>query len=117
MAASPAQVRKREAIADRLLRTQRMIASELLKIDEDKEALRAICEEAGEGFTVEVGGLGTVEVKAGHPKELTGTRPELVVAGYLTLGQARQKKLVEDGIVEIAEVWKKAAKPSVTVRL
>lgn len=109
--------RKRRSVADRLLRLERMIAGELAKIDEAKDELREISEATGAGFTEDFGALGSVEVKAGREKELTGTSPELVVATYLGLTKARQTKLVEDGIVEIAEVCKKGARPSVTVRL
>ena len=109
--------RKRRAIAERLLSLEKEVAERLRLIDEAKDELRALSLEAGEGFEIEIEDLGTVQVKAGREKELTGTRPELVVATFLALTEARRKKLVEDGIVEIVKVWKAGAKPSVTVRL
>jgi serine kinase of HPr protein (carbohydrate metabolism regulator) len=106
-----------EQRAERILRTQRKIADDLQLIEDDKEALRASAAERKEGFTFEIDGLGQVEVKAPREAELTGTAPQIIVAAYLKLGEAKRKKLVDDGIVEIIEVWKKAAKPSVTVRI
>jgi hypothetical protein len=113
----PAVLAKRRLIAERLLRLEKKVADDLLKIDEEKDALRALSEEAKAGFNIEIAGLGTVEVKAGRAAEVTGTSPQLVVAAFLNLTEGRKKKLVEDGLVEIVDVVKKGAKPSVTVRL
>ncbi len=114
---SKADKRLRDELAERLLRREAKIAEDLRLIDEDKDALRKLSEDAGEGFKVEIAGLGTVEVKAGRAAEITGTSPQLIVGGFLGLTPARQRKLVEDGLVEIVDVVKRAAKPSVTVRL
>jgi hypothetical protein len=115
---SPAALAKqRRTVAERLLRRETEVAETLRLIDEDKDALRALSGQAGEGFAIEVKGLGTVTVTARRKKELTGTSPELVVAAYLGLSEARQKKLVEDGIVAIVKVYKAGAKPSVKVTL
>lgn len=118
MAETPVRIEaKRREIAERLLRREAEVAELLRLIDEDKDALRTLSIEAGEGFTIEAKDLGTVHVTAGREAELTGTKPQLVVAAFLRLTPKRQEKLVEDGLVEIVEVWKKGAKPSVTVRL
>lgn len=114
---TPADLRKRHAIAERLLERERKIAEDLRLIDEDKDALRKLSEAAGAGFKIEIEGLGLVEVKAGRAEEITGTQPELVVAGFLKLAESRREKLVADGLIKIVPVVKKAAKPSVTVRL
>lgn len=118
-AATPtkADLHKRQEIAERLVRREAEVAELLRLIAEDKDELRALSIKAGEGFALEVKGLGSVEVRAGRAKELTGTSPELVVSAYLALTEGRRKKLVEDGLVKIVEVWKSAAKPTVTVRL
>jgi hypothetical protein len=112
-----ADLRKRDELAERLLRREAKIAEDLRLIDEDKDALRKLSEEAGEGFKVDIAGLGTVEVKAGRAAEITGTSPQLIVAAFLALTEGRRKKLEDDGLVEIVDVVKKAARPSVTVRL
>jgi len=104
-------------LCEKLLKIQQKIAPDLLLIDECKDALRKIAEETGEGFTEEVQGLGTVEVKAGREAQLKGTCPEIVTEAYYALTRNRQDKLVEQGLIKIAEQWSKAAKPSVTVRL
>lgn len=108
---------KAYAAAERLLKLQHKIARDLLAIDGEKDALRQICETAGTGYTIEVGELGTVELKAGREAEVTGTSPQLIVAAFLGLSEARRNRLVYEGVVEIVDVVKKAAKPSVTVRL
>lgn len=114
---SKADLRRRDELAARLLSREAKIAEDLRLIDEDKDALRALSEKAGAGFKIEIVGLGTVEVKAGREEEVTGTSPQLIVAGFLKLTDGRRNKLVEDGLVEIVDVVKRAAKPSVTVRL
>lgn len=116
-ALTKADLRRRDELAARLLSREAKIAEDLRLIDEDKDALRALSEKAGEGFKIEIAGLGTVEVKAGRAAEVTGTSPQLVVAAFLKRSEASRKKLVEDGLVEIVDVVKRAAKPSVTVRL
>jgi hypothetical protein len=116
-APSKADLQKRNELAEQLLRREQKIAEDLRLIDEDKDALRALSEKAGNGFKIEIAGLGTVEVKAGRKAEVTGTSPQLIVATFLKLTEGRRKKLVEDGLVEIVDVVKRAAKPSVTVRL
>lgn len=107
----------RHKLAETLLTIEKRIAPDLLKIDECKDALREISSESGEGFKEEVAGLGTVEVKAGREAEVTGTSPQLVVAAFLKLTEGQRKRHVEAGLVEVIDVVKRAAKPSVTVRL
>lgn len=116
-AAKPILLKTRYAIGERLLRREAKIADDLRLIDEDKDALRALSEEAGEGFKIEIKDLGTVEVKAGREAEVTGTSPQLVVAKFLSLPAAQRARYVDIGLVDIVEVIKKAARPSVTVRL
>jgi len=115
--AAPGALAKRYAIAERLLRREKKVAEDLRLIDEDKDALRALSEEAQEGFIIEVANLGTVEVKAGREAEITGTRPELVVAKFLGMTPAQRARYVDMGLVSIVDVVKRAARPSVTVRL
>jgi hypothetical protein len=107
----------RRAIATELLKLQKKLEPALLAIDGYKEQLRAWAKDTGEGFTEEVEGLGTVEVKAGREAELKGTCPELVVEEALKLPAGRLKKLIDSGLIKMAEVWSKKASPSVTVRL
>lgn len=106
----------RRAIAEELLKLQKKITPTLLAIDGYKEQLREISKEDG-SFTEEVDGLGSVEVKAGREATLKGTCPELVVAEALALPAGRLAKLVDSGLIKMAEVWTKKASPSVTVRL
>jgi hypothetical protein len=107
----------RREIATELLKLEKKIAPALLAIDGLKDQLRAISKDAGEGFTEEIEGLGSVEVKAGREAKLTGTCPELVVEAALALPAGRLNRLIESGLIRMAEVWSKKASPSVTVRL
>ncbi len=107
----------RRAIALELLKLQKQIEPALLAIDGYKEQLRTISKDTGEGFTEEIEGLGTVEVKAGREAKLTGTCPELVVEAAVALPAGRLNKLIESGLIKMVEVWSKKASPSVTARL
>lgn len=103
--------------AERLLRSEAKIAADKLLIDEDKEALRVSSEKKQEGFTIEVPGLGSVEVKKGRKARLKGKGPELDAEVYYTLSEQRQQTLLKDKIIEMVDIWTEAARPSVTVRL
>lgn len=118
MARAPAaDTKKRSTIARSLLEIQKRLEPDLLKIDAFKEELRGLCEKAGESFTEEIAGLGSVEVKAGGEAEFKGILPELVATKFLKLPATRRKILIEQGLVVETEQWSKDRKPSVTVRL
>jgi serine kinase of HPr protein (carbohydrate metabolism regulator) len=106
-----------KAIAKELLQLEKKIAPDLLRIDGLKEKLRELCTKTGAGFTEEIEGLGSVEVKAGKAAELKGLAPQLQVPVYLKLPEKRRKEFERQGLVIMAEQWSKASKPSVTVRL
>jgi hypothetical protein len=98
--------------------TRRTIAEKLLeRIDGYKEQLRGLCEASGEGFTEEVEGVGSVEVKAGTDKRFKGIVPELAAQAFLEISKARQQKLIDDKLVVMTTEYSPARKPSVTVRL
>jgi hypothetical protein len=105
----------RREIAAELLTLQKKIEPILLQIDDYKERLRDIVKDTGAGFTEEIEGLGSVEVKAGREAKLTGTCPELVVEAALAMPAGRLKRLIESGLIKMVEVWSKKASPSVTV--
>ena len=107
----------RRLIAAQLLKLQKKIEPALLAIDSYKDRLREISEDTGASFTEEIEGLGSVEVKAGREAKLTGTCPQLVVEAAYALPTGRLNKLIESGLIKMAEVWSKKASPSVTVRL
>jgi hypothetical protein len=107
----------RHAIAEKLLRLQAKVEPDLLAIDGLKDQLREISKESGEGFTEEVEGLGTVEVKAGREKEFKGRIPVLKPEAFLALAEGKQKKLEANQIVAWENLYTKASSPSVTVRL
>src|SRR5258708_4549120 len=97
----------RREIATELLKLQKKIGPALLAIDGYEEQLRAISKDTGEGFTEEIEGLGSVEVKAGREEKCIGSRPELVVEEARALPPSRLQKLIESGLIKMAEVWSK----------
>src|SRR5258708_36645384 len=101
----------RREIATELLKLQKKIEPALLAIDGYKEQLRAISKDTGEGFTEEIEGLGSVEVKAGREAKLTGTCPELVVEAALAPPAGGLKKLSAPGPIRVAGGWSMAARP------
>lgn len=107
----------RRAIAEKLLELQKKLEPDLLKIDGYKEQLRGLCQDAGESFTEEVEGLGSVEVKAGSDKKFKGIVPTIVAETFLALPESRRKKLIDDELVVMTEQYTNARSPSVTVRL
>lgn len=108
---------KQHTIAEQLIDLQIKVEPTLLKIDELKEKLRAICDEKGEAFTEEVPGKGSVEVKAGREAECKGQQPVLNIQAFLALKDGEKAKLAERELVTVKEIWSKASKPTVTVRL
>lgn len=106
-----------EKLCEKVARKKLEIAPALLEIEEGLEALRAYISETGQGFTVVVDGVGTVEGKAGADRKLKGVLPVLKADAFLDLSEARRAKLIGDGLVEQEEQWQPARKPSVTVRL
>jgi hypothetical protein len=86
-------------------------------IEDCKEALRGISEQRKEGFTEEVEGLGSVEVKAGREAECKGESPRLNIQKFLELDMPEKRRLLQRELVLMEQTWSKAARPSVTVRL
>jgi hypothetical protein len=106
----------RRALAQQLVDLTTEIAPAVAKIDEVKEDLRVLAEDEGQGFIEEVTG-GAVEVKAAREKTFRGIVPELKVEAFLSLPEARQQKLIEQGLVAMTQQFSSAARASVTVRL
>jgi hypothetical protein len=105
------------AIARLLLKLQHKIAADLTKIEDCKEALRGISEERKAGFTEEVEGLGSVEVKAGREAKCKGESPRLNIQKYLALEMSEKRRLLQREVIFMEQSWSKAARLSVTVRL
>jgi hypothetical protein len=106
----------RRAICERILKLTRGIAGDVDAIADAKEKLRKDVEDTGQGFTEEVPGLGSVEVKAGCKGGLKGILPVLVPDAFLDLTDGRRKALIEGGIVVMEEQRSKDTRPAVTVR-
>lgn len=107
----------RHSLAENVLRLARKIQPDVNSIEADKEKLRAICAQSGEGFTEAVEKLGEIEVKAGQDKKFKALVPVLDPEKFLDLASGQQEKLVKDGVVVMERQYTKDTKPSVTVRL
>lgn len=107
----------RSEICRRLVEIQRKVEPDLLRIEELKDQLRELVDTAGEGFVEQVDCKGTVEAKVGCGSEFKGLLPVLIPASYIALSETKQKKLRDDGLVEMKQQWSSPRKPSVTVRL
>lgn len=109
--------KKRREFAEELVGLQAKVEPTLLKIDELKEKLRDICVETGDSFTEEIAGKGSVEVKKGREAECKGEEPRLNIQAFLALKPTAKERLAGDGLIAMTEIWSKASKPTVTVRL
>jgi hypothetical protein len=71
----------------------------------------------GENFQLVVDKLGRIKVSAPKDKVCKGTAPEIIVEAFLALPERERDKLIEKGIVRIAEQWTGAYYGAVTVEL
>jgi hypothetical protein len=110
---------RRTVLAAEILARALKIKPTEQEIEDRKSELRDIAIELGEGFTEDVTGKGSVEVKAGTKEKFKGIVPELDADAFYDDDKctpARRAKLIEDGIVAEVKTYTKATKPSVTVR-
>ena len=94
-----------EAIAERLLDLSIEIAPAAGLISDLKEQLRKVVEDSGDSLLIEVAGKGSVQVSAGSEEKFKGIVPTLDPVAFLELPQARQDKLVGDGIVTMVKEY------------
>jgi hypothetical protein len=117
-----------EAIAERLLDLSIEIAPAAGLISDLKEQLRKVVEDSGDSLLIEVAGKGSVQVSAGSEEKFKGIVPTLDPVAFLELPQARQDKLVGDGIVTMVKEYSPARlaadgfdhgghQPSISVKL
>lgn len=116
-AAAKPQPIDRARIAREIVDLSTSIAPTVAKIDALKDQLRTVSDELGAGFTEEVAGKGSVEVKAATTRSFKGTLPKLVAETFLALKDASRRKLIDDGLVVEEQQWTRPSKASVTVRL
>jgi hypothetical protein len=107
----------RRVLAEELVRLRADHAAVYAREKELKAALTKAAGEAGENFQERFEGLGVVKVSAPKEARCKGTAPEVVVEAFLALPEKRRDKLVEDGIIKIAEQWTNPYYGSVTVDL
>jgi hypothetical protein len=105
----------RHALCEELLKLRSKHADVYAREKEIKALL--IADADGENFKEVVDKLGTVKVSAPKEARLTGTAPELVVESFLGMTETQQAKLIEKGVVKIAEIYTGKYYGSVTAEL
>ena len=108
-------------------KSARELCEELLGIERDNaviftryEAIKAdlkLMAGATGKFRETFAGLGHVSVSPSTPESVTGHAPAIDVAAWAALKPARQDKLLEDGLVKIEPIVKRAYYGNVTVKL
>lgn len=116
-AKAKAKPESRRDLAEELLNLLKRNALVYAREAELKAALKAEAEAAGERFGERFPGLGEVRVSPPQPKRCTGTSPELVIDVFLRLPKREHDKLLEKGLVVIAEQWKDAYYGRVTAEI
>lgn len=86
------------------------------RIEAIKTELKAIALSDGK-FRETFVGVGYVSVSPATPEEVTGEKPVLIVSSWTGLRQARQEKLIEEGLVKIEAIVKGAYHGRVDVKL
>lgn len=106
-----------DELGDELLSIRSDNAEVYARDDQICSKLKAIAKTKGDNFKVTIENLGEVNVSAPKGKHRTGTAPTLKVDAFFALSEAKRQKLIDAGLVEIAEVWKKAYYGGVTAKL
>jgi hypothetical protein len=104
----------REALCRELLTLCKRNAEDDARRNEIKAELKG---DADENYKIKIPGLGVVKVSAPKDKSCTGTAPEIVVEAFLALPNGQKEKLLERGVVKIAEQWTGTYYGSVTAEL
>ena len=87
------------------------------EIDGLKTSLVLNAENAGDGFREVFDKKGIITVAAPKDAVCRGNLPAIDVAAFNALSEARRQKLIEDGIVKIAEDWSRKFYGRVDVKL
>lgn len=114
---SPSQLlsASRNDLVHQLLDLERTIAGELAEIAALKAELRNRA--ADGGFRINVPEKGVVTVSGGSAAAFKGLMPTIDGALFLALDQAERARLLDAGVVSMAEQWSRGSSSSVTVRL
>lgn len=120
----PAAARKPKAkpsvaaeLCRELLEIRRDNAVIFTRIDAINTRLKAIAGDEGKSFRETFVDLGYVSVSPAKPEQTTGNQPVLQIAEWNCLTEARQAKLIDQGIVEIMAIVKRASYGQVRVKL
>lgn len=106
----------RTALCDELINLHNKNRSVFERIDAIKTQLKAIALEDG-SFRETFVGLGYVSVSPAKPERIEGEAPELEVAAFQDLPDARREKLITQGLVRIVPIVKSAYHGRVDVKL
>lgn len=87
------------------------------RIDAINTKLKAIADGVGDSFRETFTELGYVSVTPPKAAQTLGNQPALQVSAWNDLAAARQTKLIEQGLVEIKSIGKRASYGQVRVKL
>lgn len=118
----PAAARKpketpRQALCRELLEIRIEHAPIFSRIDAINTKLKAIAEQEGDSFRETFVDIGHVSVTPPKPAQKLGNQPVLQIAEWDNLADGRRAKLIEQGIVAIEAITKKATYGQVRVKL
>lgn len=112
----PVKDTPRQALCRALLDHRAANAAVYLHEDSLKARLKAIGDKDG-SFRENFAELGYVSVSPSKPAQTIGSAPVLQVEAWTSLKPNRQDKLIEDGIVTIEPITKRATYGQVRVKL
>jgi hypothetical protein len=104
-------------LARELVGIHRDHAKIFARIDDIKSQLKQAAGEKGENLKLEFTGLGQVKVSRPRGKELKGIAPEVKAEVFLGLTEKQRNRLIDDGVIVMAEQWSSAYYGAVTVEL
>jgi hypothetical protein len=104
-------------LAKELVTIHRDNAKIFARIDDIKSQLKQAATDKGENLKLEFTGLGQVKVSRARGKELKGIAPEVKAEVFLGLTEKQRKKLIDDGVIVMAEQWSNPYYGAVTVEL
>ncbi|MGY4295347.1 hypothetical protein ACVWXN_003442 [Bradyrhizobium sp. i1.4.4] len=115
-AAAKAKKPKRADLCRELLEIEKKFEPALTRIDTLKAELKALSETDGK-FRETIPGLGEVSVSPPSPEHKVGDTTELVITAWDALTEARQAKLLEQGLVQRVDIIKGAYYGRVSTKL
>ena len=108
---------ERLTLCRELLQIRRDNLAIFTRIDAINTRLKTVAQDEGASFRETFDGLGYVSVSPPTKEQVTGSAPELQIGAWQALRESRQAKLLEEGLVKIKSLIKRASYGQVRVKL